>query len=395
MILFSPEVEVKELKNSDVYEGKLSSQLDDDKLAHSILSNDKETIDDGRIIETALSQNIGGFTPDAFFNDVVNNYSMAKKIFGERILRLLTGYSADSIERNIKIPEFQREIKSNIDKKIDGLKTKNLLDNDGIISQKGKELASLVIAVEELDNMIPKGIVGQKISKRKSHYGEKIDSRIFRKGDRYKDIAIKQSVKIAIRRGHQELFSGDLKTSLRKSRGAVYLIYAIDASASMKGEKIEMAKRAGIALSFRAISEKDSVGLVVFNEDVKEFISPTNDFGFLLHNITEIKASSQTNFKNMIEKAVELFPQENVTKHLIIITDALPTAGDNPEEETMKSISLARSSGITVSLLGINLDKKGAELAKNIASVGDGRFYTIKNLKEIDRIVLEDYYSVA
>ncbi|MEK6857192.1 MAG: VWA domain-containing protein, partial [Nanoarchaeota archaeon] len=338
---------------------------------------------------------IGGFTPDAFFETLVKNYSAAKKIYGERLLRLLTGYSGENIERNLKIPEFQREIKKNIAEKIEELKNRNLLDKDGQISEQGKNVAGLVMAFQELDNIIPKGLVGQKMAKQKSHYGEKMDARNFRKGDRYKDIAVKNSVRAAIRRGHSELLPEDLKTFTRQSKGTIYLIYAIDASASMKGEKIEMAKRAGVALSFKAISEKDMVGLVVFNEEVQDVIPPTNDFGYLLHNITRIKASSQTNFTKVIEKSVEVFPSKHATKHLVIITDALPNVGDDPEKDTLKAISLARSNGITVSLLGINLDGKGSELAKNIARLGDGRFYTVKNLKEMDKIVLEDYYSVV
>ena len=398
MVPFSEEsVELKadELQKIEAYDGKLTSQADEDKLMHSVLENDKETIDDGKIIESALNQNISGFTPDAFFEQLVNNYSTARKIYGERLLRLLTGYSGENIERNLKIPEFQREIKKNINEKIESLKNKSLLEKDGQLSEKGKNVAGLVMAFQELDNIIPKGLVGQKMAKQKSHYGEKLDVKNFRKGDRYKDIAVKNSVRAAIKRGRLEILPEDLKTFSRQSKGTIYIIYAIDASASMKGEKIETAKRAGVALCFKAISEKDSVGLVVFNDEVQDSIPPTNDFGYLLHNIIRIKASSQTNFTKVIEKSVELFPSKNVTKHLVIITDALPTIGDKPEDDTMKSISLARSNGITVSLLGINLDAKGTQFAKNIARLGEGRFYTVKNLQEMDQIVLEDYYSLV
>ena len=80
--------------------------------------------------------------------------------------------------------------------------------------------------------------------------------------------------------------------------------------------------------------------------------------------------------------------------HLIILTDALPTVGKKPEEETLEAVSLARASGITVSILGIKLDEKGETLAKQITSMGDGRLYVVKNLENVDKIVLEDYYSV-
>jgi len=60
----------------------------------------------------------------------------------------------------------------------------------------------------------------------------------------------------------------------------------------------------------------------------------------------------------------------------------------------LKHIAIAENVGITVSLIGINLDKKGAALAKKITEIGDGRLYQVKRLEDMDRIILEDYYSV-
>ena len=82
------------------------------------------------------------------------------------------------------------------------------------------------------------------------------------------------------------------------------------------------------------------------------------------------------------------------TKHLILLTDALPTKGLIPENETLKSVGNARSENITISLIGINLDHKGVELAKKIVEIGQGRLYTVKDVEEIDKIILEDYQSV-
>jgi len=46
VIYFSIEAEVKELEQIEQYEGKLSSEFEDDKLMHSVLEGDKEKIDD-------------------------------------------------------------------------------------------------------------------------------------------------------------------------------------------------------------------------------------------------------------------------------------------------------------------------------------------------------------
>tara|TARA_Y100000294_G_scaffold167815_1_gene177370 strand:- start:2050 stop:3012 length:963 start_codon:yes stop_codon:yes gene_type:complete len=320
---------------------------------------------------------------------------MAKHIFGPSLLKLATGYNPDYIKKNINIPEFQKELKFRIQKNIEKLKEKGFLNKDDEITDKGIELASLVMYFEELDKIIPQGILGEKIHKRISIYGSKEDVRNYKKSDRYKDIAIKKSAKLAIRRGHKKLQEKDLKVYERQSKGQNYIVYALDASGSMKGSKIDACKRAGIALAYKAIDEKDKVGLIVFGSEIKTTIEPTIDFSYLLKNITSIRASRETDIVKTLKKSIELFPNENITKHLILITDALPTIGKEPEKETLQEASIARNKGITISLIGINLNEKGKELAEKIVELGEGKLYVVKDVNNIDKIVLEDYYGVV
>ena len=79
---------------------------------------------------------------------------------------------------------------------------------------------------------------------------------------------------------------------------------------------------------------------------------------------------------------------------MLILTDALPTTGAEPEKETIEAVAQAVGSGITTSIIGIQLDEKGTKLAKEIARAGNGRFFIVKDLDELDKIVLEDYYAV-
>ena len=132
----------------------------------------------------------------------------------------------------------------------------------------------------------------------------------------------------------------------------------------------------------------------MFGSEVKETIEPTLDFTTLLKEITRIRASKETDIVSTLQKAIEIFPSENITKHLILITDALPTKGDEPEKSTLEEASIVRSKGITISLIGINLDEKGKKLAEKIVELGEGRLYVVRNLENVDKLVLEDYYSV-
>mgnify|MGYP001574006453 CR=1 FL=1 len=392
MIYFDAEQQIHEKDEIEELSGKLSSQ-EERKLMRSVLENDKETIEKGKLIRDSINQGLSSFTPDLIYQQLVKNYSVAKHIYGPSLLKLATGYNPDYIKKNINIPEFQKELRFRIEKNIEKLKEEGLLGKDNEISDKGIGLASLVMYFEELDKLIPKGILGEKIHKKASIYGAKEDVRAYKKSDRYKDIAIKKSAKLAIRRGHKKLEENDLKVYERQSKGQSYIIYALDASGSMKGAKIDACKRAGIALAYKAIDERDKVGLIVFGSEVKNVVEPTSDFSYLLKNIAAARASRETDIVATLRKAIELFPNENITKHLILITDALPTVGEEPEKDTLKEVSIARNKGITISLIGINLNEKGKKLAEKIVELGLGKLYVVKDVENVDSVVLEDYYS--
>jgi len=395
VIAFSVEGQVAEINQVEEAQGKLAMQFAEDKLMHSVIAADKTTIENGKLISESFNQSIGSFVPDMIFANIVKNFSIAKQLYGKTMLRILTGYEPEYIQKNMGIPEFRKELQKAITEKIEELRKQGLVDDSGQVEQKGIELASLVLYVEEIDHIMPKGTFGFRGSRQKAVYGEPGETHKFRKGERYRDIAIRQSVKTAVKRGHNELTPGDLSAHKRESKGRIDVIYALDASASMKGKKLGTCKKAGVALAYKAISEKDKVGLVVFGTEVKDFVAPTDDFGLLLQRITRVMASRQTDFARMIHKATELFAGSKETKHLIILTDALPTVGKEPEKETLEAVSAARAKGITISLIGIQLDKKGTALAEQMARLGEGRFNVVQDLDNLDRIVLQDYYSLA
>ena len=387
-------VDVKKFSEIEELTGKLKISDEAKKLMRSVMENDQNTIDEGKLIKEAYNAGISSFTPSTMFENLVKNFSLAKQLYGETMIRLLTGYDPSYIEKNISVPEFKNLLKKAVEEKISQLKKDKVLDKNEEITDVGAELAMVVMAAEELENIIPKGYLGERVHKKSSIYGEKEDYKLYKKGVRYRDIAVKRSVKTAIRRGHEKIEKTDLRAFERMQKGMVKIIYAVDSSGSMKGRKIDAAKRAGVALAYKAINEKDKVGLVIFGDKIKDSIPPTDDFTLLLKKLTKITASRETNIVVAIKNASELFEADGCTKHLVLITDVLPTSGEHPEKETLEAAAEARARGITISIVGINLDKKGKELGMKIAELGEGKLYIAKNTEDIDRIVLEDYESV-
>ncbi|MBN1792395.1 VWA domain-containing protein [Candidatus Woesearchaeota archaeon] len=383
---------VSKLEEIEEISGKLHKQKEENKLMSSVLENDKEAIEEGKLLSESINQNLSSFVPDMMFKNLVNDYKLAKKLYGEFMIRKLSGYDPSFVEKNIRIPEFREELKKRINENVKSLKEKELVNKEGEITNKGLTLSSLVMYTEELDRLRLKGL-GEKKDKKKDIYGDKEDYASFKK-TRYRDIAVKQSIKTAIRRGHNELQKEDLRIFERARKRGISIIYTLDSSGSMKGEKIRMGKQAGIALAYRAISEKNKVGLIVFNDEVKSFVEPSLDFQRIIYSLANIRSRAETDFAKTIEKAIELFGSTNETKHLVFLTDVLPTKGESPEKQTLRAVSIARDAGITISLIGINLDDTGLNLARRIIEVSQGRLYKVKNIEMLDQIILEDYYSL-
>src|SRR3989344_538498 len=155
MIYFDREQQIREKDEIEESSGKLSSQEVENKLMKSVLENDKETIEQGKLIRDSINQGLSSFTPDLIYQQLVKNYSMAKHIFGPSLLKLATGYDPDYIKKNVNIPEFRKELRFRIEKNIEKLKEDGFLGKGNEITEKGIELASLVMYFEELDKIIP------------------------------------------------------------------------------------------------------------------------------------------------------------------------------------------------------------------------------------------------
>ncbi len=384
----------QDLSNAKDNDGTLLLNDVPDEVVAAVVENDDNARDDGKLMSDVINQGFSSFTPDMVFDALQKDFAVAKNMYGESILRLVAGMEPNYIKKNLNIPEFKRELNEKIKEKLSDLQKKGLLSKDGEVTEKGLSMASLVLYAEEMDNLIPKGFLGEKQNKREQQYGDKADYRAYKQGDSYRNIDLKRSIKHAIRRGSRMLSTDDLHIAERESKGSISLIYAIDASGSMKGKKIEAAKKAGIALAYKAIEQKDPVGLIVFGTEVKESVRPTTSFPLLLSKITPIQAGKETNMTEAIIKSLEMFPKGDTTKHLVILTDGMPSIGKNPEQDAIEAVSIAMNSGISVSIVGVNLDAPAKEFCSMVAAAGNGKLHLINNLNNLDTIILEDYNSL-
>jgi len=361
----------------------------EEKLMSTVDSGEADK-NNGKIAEESINNSMGSFTPDLIFQNMVKNYKNAQNLYGETIIRELTNFEPGFIEKNIKIPEFQKEIKKNIAANVKKLKSEGVIDNQYVLTDSGVELAAIHICESELDKLKIRGL-GDRKTKENDPNGEKEDFSVFKKTSRYKDLAISQTVKSTIRRAHNNIEIEDIKVYDRKKQGRLDIIYAIDASGSMKGNRIGMSKRAGIALAYKAILDKNRVGIIIFDSEIRKVINLTTDFNMILRELVTMRAKNKTNIHEVMKTATRMLSKSKNTKHIIILSDAMPNVGEQPKKELFENTSIAFSNRITTSVIGINLEKEGEKVAEKIAEIGKGRLYRIKKTDELDSIILEDY----
>src|SRR5210317_124497 len=152
---------IGDTEKGEELEGSMESNPEqEDKLMRSVIEDDG-MIQDGHLIDEATNQSLGAFVPEMMFSKITQNYNQAKELYGEKIITEVTGFASEYVEKNAKIPEFQTEIRNQINDRIKRLKKKGLIDEDGIITDQGFKMSSLLMYTEELDKMQAQGLLGE------------------------------------------------------------------------------------------------------------------------------------------------------------------------------------------------------------------------------------------
>ncbi len=388
------EKNIDRMQQGEQLDGSLKTDLEEERLAHTVVDVNTDNIDEGTVVEEAFNNNMGSFMPDMMFKDLVNNFKNAEKLYGETLIRELSGYDPRYIDNNAKIPEFQRELKKRLEEKAEELHEKGLMKKSGIFTKEALNTATLFLIKEEYDKSLngPKNSFGRHVHKKSDINGDKTELiRNFRKGDAYKDISARHSVNKAIRRQHSSLEMEDLMVNERESFQEVSIIYALDTSGSMKGNKIKLAKRAGVSLANRAIKDHNKVGLVLFGSEIEKKVPLTNDFYSFVRPLVTTMASNETDLSLAIKTSLRLLDSAKGIKHIIILTDGLHTTSKVPIKDVFEQVMIAKEQEISISIVAINPDEEGLSLARKIVDLSSGRLFAVKDLDDMSSVIIGDY----
>ena len=391
----SDDITVDDLESGEQMDGKTGSDEKKEGLPHQVLPVDKTDIDEGAVVAEAFDHNIGSFVPEMMFEQMVKNYKNAEKLYGKTIVRELGGYDPKYIDKNAKIPEFQRELKKQLQRNIDKLKEKGLIRESGKITLKGLESAALFLIEEEFDKSRDGGYgFGEQIHMVSNQSGEKTDARKYIKGDRFKDIAVKYTITKALRRGHTAIEHDDIQIFDREAEQHINVVYALDASGSMRGEKLRLAKKAGVSLAHKALRDRNDVGLVVFGSNVEKKVPLTKDFYTFVKPLTMITPGQETDIALAIKESIHILEKGKGIKHIVLLTDGIHTVSDDPQKAILEQIGRAAQCGITISVAAMIPDEEGLQVVRMIVNNSKGKLYAVKDLDDMQGILIADYESL-
>ncbi|RJR30932.1 MAG: VWA domain-containing protein [Desulfobacteraceae bacterium] len=286
--------------------------------------------------------------------------------------------------------------------------TLDALEKEDIVSREGGggwELGqkSIAFLMEALSPKIAGALlfygVGKHATGKKLATGEGrvVGLRKYRIGDRYRDIAVKETMKNAIKEKRSILKREDIAVEIKDIRASLDVILLIDLSGTMNQlQKLWYAKQSAIALGMAAVRTGDRVGIVCFSN----LSSVVSDFSRGLYSMTrkiidlEIHENAFTNIGSGVLKTVALFSKQRRThasRHVILISDGDATAPHpSPHKYALRQAATAIKRGITISCICVAGESSNPELMKKIAKIGHGNTYIVGG-EDIGSAVLEDF----
>jgi len=187
--------------------------------------------------------------------------------------------------------------------------------------------------------------------------------------------------------GYFMLFGNPTGTAGDEKTIAKDVVFVLDTSGSMRGEKIEQA-RAAIEYCLEQLNTGDRFNIVTFGTEVSSFrdalversetdLTAAQDF------IEELVAQGRTNISGALEKAVTGEPSAGRPHITIFLTDGTPTAGELVPEKIVESVTATRRCPTRIFVMGVGHDVNTHLLDKLAeATAGSSEYVTADD--EID-----------
>lgn len=343
-------------------------------------------IEGNNVVMSMINRGIQSLDSTHIARMLINDLEAAKKFLGKETITDLTGFAELDLKRREQQLQHLNELQRRIDAKLRELKSKGLLDEEGKVTEQGLELA-----IEETLKL--EGFGGGEHAL--PEMGRDVITGIKKFSGSYRDLALRATIRRTLQRGKRIPERRDWVGYDKRKAERVDFVFLLDASGSMIGNKIAACKKAALALALRCRKTGDRMAVIEFSNESKIIADLESDPRSLAISVMKANPSGTTDIAKALEKSSEVLEKGGRSRHIILITDAIPTEGDEPVEKAIAQAQKVASQRVTLSVVGIELDPEAEKTARIIAGIGKGRFYHVSKPEEIgDRVISDaDYFQ--
>ncbi|NQT39022.1 MAG: VWA domain-containing protein [Planctomycetes bacterium] len=165
------------------------------------------------------------------------------------------------------------------------------------------------------------------------------------------------------------------------------VMFVLDTSGSMRGEKIEQA-RAAIEYCLEQLNPGDRFNIITFGTEVEAFhrgvvAKSESTLDSAREFIENVVARGRTNISGALAEALPGKPAKDRPRITIFLTDGTPTAGELVPEKIVEEVEKANTSGSRIFVMGLGHDVN-AHLLDKLAEMTDGSSEYVDPDEEID-----------
>ena len=159
-------------------------------------------------------------------------------------------------------------------------------------------------------------------------------------------------------------------------------VFVLDRSGSMKGDKIEQAKKA-LRFCVNNLNEGDRFNLILFNTDVEPFsdklVSVKQERKNALEFVDEIEGNGGTNINSALLTALDEKPDPKRPRIIVFLTDGKATVGTTDATRILKNIAGANNELSRIFVFGVGYNINVNLLDKMAEQNGGTRQYVRPN----------------
>jgi Ca-activated chloride channel homolog len=176
-------------------------------------------------------------------------------------------------------------------------------------------------------------------------------------------------------------------------RRPAVLTFVVDVSGSMNQEnRLELVKKS-LSLLLDQLRPDDRVGLVVFGDNARRPLEPSNDREAIRKAIEGLKPEGSTNTEEGLAMGYDVAGRNfrmNASNRIILCSDGVANVGQTGPRAILERIGREARRGIELTTLGFGMGNYNDHLMEQLADRGDGRYAYIDTLDEAKRVLVDE-----